>query len=96
MKDPDLTALTTENYRLLKAMRHNKKLRIGALKENLFTLKIHHFAGNENELATRIERIKTHGVPNYFGPQRFGNQGNNMTHAKSLLLDNKKITWVCS
>ncbi len=91
MKDPDLSALNTENHRLLKAMRHHKKLRIGALKANRFTLKINQFEGDKNELVSRIEYIKTHGVPNYFGPQRFGNQGNNLIHAKALLLDNKTI-----
>ena len=40
---------------------------------------------------TRIEHIRRHGVPNYFGPQRFGNQGSNLDRAKVLILDNKKI-----
>ena len=90
-KDPDLSPLTTKNHRVLKAIRHNKKLRIGAIKENLFTLRIRQFQGDEKALVPRIEEIKTHGVPNYFGPQRFGHEGNNLVHAKALLLNDKKI-----
>lgn len=91
MSNPKLDDVKSDNYRILKAVRHNKKLKIGALKENHFTIKINHFQGDEAELLTRIEAIKIHGVPNYFGPQRFGNNGSNLLHAKSILLENKKI-----
>ena len=30
-------------------------------------------------------------MPNYFGAQRFGNNGNNLVHAKEILLANKKV-----
>jgi len=89
--DPDLSCLNAENHRLLKAMRHNKKLKVGALKENHFHIKIHDFVYDEQELNTRIETIKSYGVPNYFGLQRFGNQGRNLDRAGELLLENKKI-----
>lgn len=91
MSDPPLEDLKSDNYRVIKAMRHNKKLKIGAIKANHFTLNIKQFEGDKEALTTRIEHIKAHGVPNYFGPQRFGNQGHNLHHAKSLLLDHKKI-----
>ncbi len=91
MDDPTLDGLTTENYRVLKAIRHNKKLRIGALKGNHFTIKINNFDIDINDLSTRIENIKANGVPNYFGPQRFGHNGSNLQRAKEVLLDNKKI-----
>lgn len=91
MVDPNLDGLTTDNYRLLKAVRHNKKLKIGALKGNNFIIKIHDFGYDEHELLTRIDNIKAHGVPNYFGPQRFGINGNNLARAKEVLLENKKI-----
>ena len=91
MDDPTLDCLNTESHRVLKVMRHNKKLKIGALKENEFTIKVHQFDGDERALLARIEKIKLHGVPNYFGPQRFGHQGGNVDRAKEVLLENKKI-----
>ena len=89
--DPELAGLTTGNYRLLQAKRHNKKLKIGALKENNFIIKVNQFEYDDNELSTRIEKIKAYGVPNYFGLQRFGINGSNLDRAKDLLLQNKKI-----
>ena len=91
MPDPDLTWLHTDNYRLLKASRHNKKLKIGALKENHFVIKVCNFSYDAKALSARIENICAHGVPNYFGPQRFGHNGNNLLRARAILLDNKKI-----
>ena len=91
LDDPNLDCLNTENYRLLKAMRHNKKLKIGALKENHFKIKLHNVNYDDKELLTRIEKIRAHGVPNYFGPQRFGINGSNLERAKEVLLNNKKI-----
>ncbi|MFI4918139.1 MAG: tRNA pseudouridine(13) synthase TruD [Legionellales bacterium] len=89
--DPKLDCFNTDNYRLLKSMRHNKKLKIGALKENHFKIKVNNFEFVEEELWARIDKVKTQGVPNYFGPQRFGINGSNLEHAKDILLDNKKI-----
>ena len=90
MADPNLDGLNTDNYRLLEAKRHNKKLKIGTLKENHFTIKISNFDYDEIDLFSRIDKIKAHGVPNYFGPQRFGHNGSNLDRAKALLLENKK------
>ena len=90
MADPELAWLNTENYRLLKSTRHNKKLKIGALKENHFIIKVCHFEYDEKELFARIEKIKAYGVPNYFGPQRFGHNNNNLQRARAILLENKK------
>lgn len=91
VKDVDLQGLHSEQYQVLEAVRHNKKLKIGALKENHFTIRVHNLIADEPELNSRVEQIKAHGIPNYFGPQRFGHQGNNLTRAKELLLEGKKF-----
>src|SRR5690606_13206610 len=36
------------------------------------------------ELETRLQRIAAEGVPNYFGEQRFGRAGNNVTDALAM------------
>ena len=89
--NPNVEGLNTENYRVLKALRHNKKLKIGALKGNHFKIKINDLQDEPQELLMRIEKIKTYGVPNYFGPQRFGINGSNLVRAKEVLFENKKI-----
>ncbi len=89
--NPSLNDFNADNYRILKAQRHNKKLKIGALKGNHFIIRISDFVYDEKELMGRIELVQAHGVPNYFGPQRFGHQGNNLERAKEVLFENKKI-----
>jgi len=91
LADPDLAGLNTPQHRIITAMRHNKKLKIGALKENHFVINIHDFNYDEYELLARIATIKEQGIPNYFGAQRFGYNGRNLDHAKDVLLDNKTI-----
>lgn len=58
--------------RLLAAYWHNKKLRTGAVQNNHFAITLREVK-HEGDLKQRIELIKAEGVPNYFGPQRFGN-----------------------
>jgi len=87
----DLTFLNGDNYRLLQAKRHSKKLKIGYLKGNNFFIRLKDVQGDKKELEDRLNHIKSKGVPNYFGEQRFGHQGQNLVKAKEVLLNNKKV-----
>ncbi len=69
---------------ILDAHRHNKKLKIGYLKGNQFNIRVKNFTGDQAATESNIENIKSHGVPNYFGPQRFGHNLNNIQKAKEL------------
>jgi len=64
---------------------HTRKLPRGALAGNHFTVRIRSGAGDGAHLAAllapRLEQIARHGVPNYFGPQRFGRDGANLVAA---------------
>jgi tRNA pseudouridine13 synthase len=88
---PDFEFLSTDNVKLLQKSRHNKKLKTGCLKANRFQIKIRSLYPNHTSLRERVEMIRLHGVPNYFGMQRFGNNGSNLNHSRLLLLENKKI-----
>lgn len=44
---------------------------------------------SEQQLIERLNTIATQGVPNYFGYQRFGNNGQNLLQAERWLLENK-------
>jgi tRNA pseudouridine13 synthase len=74
--EPRLAALDTEGLRVLQVSRHGNKLRPGHLRGNRFRILIRDVAP---EAAERIEpilnRIRQQGIPNFYGSQRFGNQG---------------------
>jgi tRNA pseudouridine13 synthase len=50
----------------------------GALAGNGFVIRVRDVNVADPQLAERIELIARRGVPNYFGPQRFGRQGSNL------------------
>jgi len=74
-----------EGVRLLKSQLHSKKLKRGTLNGNRFELLIRDFQGDIADTQYRLETIRKQGVPNYFGPQRFGHRGQNVQKALSLL-----------
>src|SRR5581483_5620063 len=65
-------------YRVLEAHRHSRKLPRGALAGNRFVIRVRGTAIADAALAGRLAAIATRGVPNYFGPQRFGRRGANL------------------
>ena len=84
----DLSDLDIEGVEVLSYERHNKKLRIGALTGNRFELTLRKVTEVE-ALEQRWKEIAQHGVPNYFGEQRFGIDGGNMEKARSLFSGTK-------
>ncbi|PMJ91290.1 tRNA pseudouridine(13) synthase TruD [Vibrio sp. 10N.261.55.A7] len=66
---------------ILDITRHNKKLRPGDLAGNDFEITLSEVTDVQDVVA-RIEKLAINGVPNYFGSQRFGNQGNNLDEAR--------------
>jgi len=75
-------ALTLEGVELLDAKRHTNKLRTGHLRGNRFTITLRELT--REGVATvedRLTRIVKEGVPNAFGPQRFGRDGDNPERA---------------
>ncbi|MCJ8315142.1 MAG: tRNA pseudouridine(13) synthase TruD, partial [Saccharospirillaceae bacterium] len=94
--DPDLEKFKLEGCEILKTIRHNKALKHSALRGNLFTIKVSNLALNnkplqESDLSNiinRIELLKTNGIPNYFGEQRFGIDAGNLDVATRLFEGN--------
>ncbi|MDN3681675.1 tRNA pseudouridine(13) synthase TruD [Vibrio tapetis subsp. quintayensis] len=86
---PDFTAFLQQypSIKILATDRHNKKLRPGDLIGNEFEVTLSEVTDIESVLA-RLEQIKLQGVPNYFGAQRFGNEGNNVSEARRWGRDN--------
>jgi tRNA pseudouridine13 synthase len=86
--DPDWSVLNNDELEVLDVQRHTRKLKRGALLGNRFVLRVRELEADRDELEERLGKIGQHGVPNYFGPQRFGKAGSNLEQA--LLLFNGK------
>ncbi|WP_372377315.1 tRNA pseudouridine(13) synthase TruD [Vibrio natriegens] len=80
---PDFSAFLAQypNIDILATDRHNKKLRPGDLVGNGFVVTLSEVT-DIADVERRLEKIKQVGVPNYFGAQRFGNDGNNLEEAR--------------
>lgn len=81
--DPDWTGLP-DRVRVLSAVRHDRKLRRGALSGNRFRIVLREVGGDRLAVAGTCRAIVREGVPNYFGPQRFGRDGVNVSAAAAL------------
>lgn len=70
--DSEIDTFSYPDCQLLGSSRHNKKLRTGSVQKNHFSLVLRN-ARLDKDFASRIAAVKNTGVPNYYGPQRFGN-----------------------
>lgn len=86
---PDFSSFLEQHpsIEILATARHNKKLRPGDLVGNQFEITLSEVSDTA-DVENRLDRISKVGVPNYFGAQRFGNEGNNLTEARRWGRDN--------
>lgn len=80
-EDPDWMSFASETIEILEVKRHARKLKKGVLSGNRFELLIRDWRGDRLRLDDQLNRIKSNGVPNYFGEQRFGREGQNIVNA---------------
>lgn len=76
---------------VLAAQRHTRKLKRGALRGNRFRLVLRDLADPAGDLEDRLETVRAQGVPNYFGPQRFGHGGRNIASAARWLASGGRL-----
>ncbi|MFM7540936.1 MAG: tRNA pseudouridine(13) synthase TruD [Planctomycetota bacterium] len=71
-----LTDFDDESLKILAVNRHGNKLRAGHTRGNRFQIRIRDLPGESvGELQRRTESLRVKGMPNAFGPQRFGHGG---------------------
>ncbi len=87
-KQYDLSDLVIEGVEVLSYARHNKKLKNGALTGNRFEITLRNVT-DVADMEQRWQDIVENGVPNYFGEQRFGIEGQNLTAAQQLFAGKK-------
>lgn len=84
--DQRLDAITLEGIEILEHRRHANKLKTGHLKGNRFTIVVRDIDESRRaEIVGALERIREQGVPNAFGAQRFGREGDNAERARAWL-----------
>ncbi|MEE9494516.1 MAG: tRNA pseudouridine(13) synthase TruD [Gammaproteobacteria bacterium] len=82
--DPDWPDTTEEDFEILDSARHTRKLKRGGLKFNRFRLRLREVQGDREHINERLQQLQQGGVPNYFGNQRFGRNGQNLVQALRL------------
>ena len=81
---------TLDGVRILEMSRHRNKLRIAHLVANQFEITVRSPVVDWQTRATAIlSHLEKHGLPNYFGSQRFGRFNSNVIDAMRLLRGEK-------
>lgn len=81
---PDVNLLNSDACKVLEAVWHNRKLARGALAGNRFILTLRELSGGRELLEQALQTIRSEGVPNYFGEQRFGMEQANVGKALGM------------
>lgn len=74
---------TLDGVKILEMSRHKNKLGMGHLKGNRFSVRVRQ--ADIEKAKPILEVLQRLGVPNYFGPQRFGNEGLNPVDGYKVL-----------
>ena len=80
-----------EGIKILSKTYHNNKIKIGHLKGNRFYIKLKKVNPTSAlKLDESLKKISDSGMPNYFGYQRFGNDGDNHIDGEKIAKGEKK------
>ncbi len=75
-----------ENIKILEVMKHNNKIRVGHLKGNKFFIRLKRVTPlDAKKIEEAISNISQFGMPNYFGFQRFGIEGDNYKKGEAII-----------
>jgi tRNA pseudouridine13 synthase len=85
---PQPADIQVDGVRVLEVSRHVNKLRTGHLRGNRFIVRLTEVPPEHDEHArAALARLGALGLPNYYGTQRFGIEGRNLTSAWSWIVD---------
>jgi tRNA pseudouridine13 synthase len=90
-KSPVAVDLEGNGVRILKITRNFRKLHRGSHDGNRFAIRLREVTFSKAAATQRWQQITKRGVPNYFGPQRFGRDGGNVEQAGRFLSGAVKI-----
>jgi len=82
----EVRELSIEGIEILQVERHRNKLKPGHLLGNRFVIVVRELPeASIDEVIAKLEKAGREGVPNAFGPQRFGRSGDNAERALAWL-----------
>ncbi len=82
--EPDWHALAIPGVRIVSVTRHARKLKRGVHRGNRFLIRLRDVRGERERVPEVLDALRTQGVPNYFGEQRFGRDAGNLDLARQL------------
>lgn len=86
-----LESFSHDQIKFLSRTYHNNKIRLGHLKGNRFFIRIKKVNPTAaKKLSQALRTIKKEGMPNFFGYQRFGTDGDNYKIGEEILQGKKK------
>lgn len=86
-----LGTFSLPGVRILEVSRHSNKLGLGHLRGNRFTVRVRGAAGQAATAGDTLAWLAARGVPNYFGPQRFGLGGLNAEEGLRVLRGESRL-----
>ena len=90
-----LARIETKSLKILDVTRHTNKLKVGHLNGNRFTIRLRNLNTPMQEAVSVAESIldilAAKGVPNYFGPQRFGYRGDSHLIGQAAVKNDTKL-----
>ena len=91
---PDFLDFAMPGVLIEQVARHNRKIRRGTHQSNRFRIVVRDLPISpavEQQLTERLQLISAAGVPNYYGPQRFGREFSNMLQSSEMLAAKRKV-----
>jgi tRNA pseudouridine13 synthase len=82
-QDPDPARLAASGLTVLEVSRHQNKLRPGHVRANRFAVQVR--GGDLARAEACAAALAARGLPNFYGPQRFGVAGDNAAVGRALL-----------
>ena len=80
-----------DSIKIISTMRHVNKIKLGHLQGNRFFIRLKKVnPTSAKKLKQAFKEIKEHGMPNFFGYQRFGMYGDNYKLGEEILLGKRK------
>lgn len=83
-REDALRSLGDQRLQVMKTIRNQRKLRVGSHRSNRFRLLLRDCRGEHDEFEARLQQIRSRGMPNYFGDQRFGHDMCNIKQVRQL------------
>ncbi|MCF6206357.1 MAG: tRNA pseudouridine(13) synthase TruD [Sulfurovum sp.] len=84
--------LTTERVEILERTLNKAPLKVGHLKGNRFSIVLHHISQKDaKRFETTAKLMQREGIPNYYGYQRFGEDGKSYLQGKEIAHSGKRL-----